>query len=542
MLNELLTPKSGVWLILLRLSPLLATSVLYLCVGALTTRPHKLLHQMLVMVPLLLALAQVNHPLLRNLLALAPVLLIAADMSLSLFSWLEYRGRFSYGFALSALETQRREAVGMLTVYRRYVLFFIAVAAIMFAAINLAPRLPARLNALPLIIMSAALGIYTLQAVAHQWRKNNISDPLQRVVSNLPVSNLNPFLQALRDKRMIASVSRRVPVYDLTRHDTGIDTYVVVIGESARPANMHLYGYSRPTTPAAGRERPNMLLFTHAISGAPVTATAVPLALSAATVTDMNVRHYADNVINIANQAGFETHWYSNQGMYGDYSNAITGIAMNAHFRQWVNGRYDDALLAPLDLALQRPGKKLIVLHLYGSHPPAGERYPEEERYFPDPGDPDDSYDNAIRFTDTLLGQIFSRLRQKRASLLYFSDHGLERVSGKKNGWRHGGAKPTQAAFQVPMFLWRSPQVTSGWLPEGTVSAPYSTVDNNALISQWMGITLRHRPPLTFTQLLERRNTEVCVVDTTGEVYRWAELRAEAPPPPGITTAAESTP
>ncbi|MDG4714148.1 phosphoethanolamine transferase [Enterobacter hormaechei] len=502
--------------------PLVAITVLYAKVGLLTIRPHKVLHQLLVLFPLIVALAQITHPVLRNVIALIPVMLLAIDIMLSIFSWQEYRSRFSYGFALSILDTNKNEINGMIGVYRRYVPVFCFLAILLFTSVNVNYSMPDHLRYLPLLFMSLVLLVYTVQALVHRLRKNRISSPLQRIISDLPISNMNPFLQAIRDKRIISKVSRQAPTYSLTVQDTGIDTYVVVIGESARPANMSLYGYSRPTTPCAEIERENMLLFTQAISGSPVTANAVPLAMSAATLIDHDIRHYADNIINVANNAGFETHWYSAQGMYGDYSNAITGIAMNAHQHEWVKECHDDALLPLLDNALSSPGKKLIVLHIYGSHPPSNQRYPESENYFQSDNEMIDGYDNSIRFTDKLLGEIFSRLKNNRSSLLYFSDHGLERVHGKKNALQHGGVKPLPEAFHVPMFIWHGSNIESQPFTNGTVEKAYSTVNNYMLMTHWLGVSLNNASanstPIQFIELLDAK---ISVMDTTGDIYLW---------------------
>ena len=120
---------------------------------------------------------------------------------------------------------------------------------------------------------------------------------------------------------------------------------------------MGIYGYPRDTTPQLQQESSRLLLFTRAIAGAPVTATAVPLALSADRVERHNIDAYSDNIINIANRAGLKTFWFSKQGMYGDYSNAITGIAMNAAERQWLDDDYDGSLLPAFKQALAQPGK-----------------------------------------------------------------------------------------------------------------------------------------------------------------------------------------
>jgi glucan phosphoethanolaminetransferase (alkaline phosphatase superfamily) len=47
------------------------------------------------------------------------------------------------------------------------------------------------------------------------------------------------------------------------------------------------------------------------------------------------------------------------------------------------------------------------VLHLYGSHENACDRYPHNAAVFPDANNPDGCYDNSVHFTDALMGQIF---------------------------------------------------------------------------------------------------------------------------------------
>ncbi len=103
------------------------------------------------------------------------------------------------------------------------------------------------------------------------------------------------------------TIADTIPHYDLVITDNNTDVFVLVIGESARADNMSIYGYSRPTTPELQKQKSRLKLFTQAISGAPYTALAVPLALSVNTVLHHDVRHYPDNIINMANQAGFDT-------------------------------------------------------------------------------------------------------------------------------------------------------------------------------------------------------------------------------------------
>lgn len=44
-------------------------------------------------------------------------------------------------------------------------------------------------------------------------------------------------------------------------------------------------------------------------------------------------------------------------------------------------------------------------------------------------------------------------LETRRASVMYFSDHGLEYDPTKEHAYFHGGIKPSQQAYHVPMFI-----------------------------------------------------------------------------------------
>ncbi len=159
-------------------------------------------------------------------------------------------------------------------------------------------------------------------------------------------------------------------------------------------------------------QRKQIKLFNQAISGAPYTALSVPLSLTADSVLSHDIHNYPDNIINMANQAGFQTFWLSSQSAFRQNGTAVTSIAMRAMETVYVRG-FDELLLPHLSQALQQKTqqKKLIVLHLNGSHEPACSAYPQSSAVFQPQDDQDACYDNSIHYTDSLLGQIFELLK-----------------------------------------------------------------------------------------------------------------------------------
>ena len=93
---------------------------------------------------------------------------------------------------------------------------------------------------------------------------------------------------------------------------------------------------------------------------------------------------------------------------------------MRAMETVYVRG-FDELLLPHLSQALQQntQQKKLIVLHLNGSHEPACSAYPQSSAVFQPQDDQDACYDNSIHYTDSLLGQVFELLKDRRASVMY---------------------------------------------------------------------------------------------------------------------------
>ena len=97
-------------------------------------------------------------------------------------------------------------------------------------------------------------------------------------------------------------------------------------------------------------------------------------------------------------------------------------------------------------------------------------------------------YDNFIHYTDGLLGPVFTMLEKRRASVMYFSDHCIEYDPTKKHAYFHGGMKPSQQAYHVPMFIWYSPALGEN-VDCQTVNSIFSTAYNDYLINAWMGVT-----------------------------------------------------
>ncbi|HFN5908510.1 TPA: sulfatase-like hydrolase/transferase [Escherichia coli] len=511
--------------------------LLYLCVivfgitNLVASSGAHMVQRLLFFVLTILVVKRISPLPLRLLVAAPFVLLTAADMSISLYSWCTFGTTFNDGFAISVLQSDPDEVVKMLGMYIPYLCAF-AFLSLLFLAVIIKydVSLPTKkvTGILLLIVISGSLFSACQFAYKDAKNKKAFSPYIlaSRFATYTPFINLNYFALAAKEHQRLLSIANTVPYFQLSVRDTGIDTYVLIVGESVRVDNMSLYGYTRSTTPQVEAQRKQIKLFNQAISGAPYTALSVPLSLTADSVLSHDIHNYPDNIINMANQAGFQTFWLSSQSAFRQNGTAVTSIAMRAMETVYVRG-FDELLLPHLSQALQQnmQQKKLIVLHLNGSHEPACSAYPQSSAVFQPQDDQDACYDNSIHYTDSLLGQVFELLKDRRASVMYFADHGLERDPTKKNVYFHGGREASQQAYHVPMFIWYSPVLGDG-VDRTTENNIFSTAYNNYLINAWMGVT-KPEQPQTLEEVIAHYKGDSRVVDANHDVFDYVMLRKE---------------
>ena len=238
--------------------------------------------------------------------------------------------------------------------------------------------------------------------------------------------------------------------------------FVLVIGESQSASHIQAYGYQKATTPKLVErlKEPNHLLFNNVFSSWPQTVQALSYALTNANQYNQVEVSDAYSLIEIARAVGFDTYWLSNQRKYGMYETPITVISSTANHEIWTNGSakmegvfFDEELVNRLPKV--DPNKNtLIIIHLMGSHQKYEKRVPKEFRQFTGADEVVASYDNSILYTDYVVDEIYSKVKQNPAfkALVYFSDHGEEpHVVGG-----HDPVNVTYQMLKVPLFVYLS--------------------------------------------------------------------------------------
>ncbi|MBE7939608.1 MULTISPECIES: phosphoethanolamine--lipid A transferase [Ramlibacter] len=257
---------------------------------------------------------------------------------------------------------------------------------------------------------------------------------------------------------------------------------VMVVGETARAQNFSLNGYPRDTNPELARR--GVVDFPQATACGTSTEVSLPCMFS-----PWGRRHYDEDailshesVLNVLARTGVHVLWRDNQsGCKG----VCEGLPQEATSRLDLPGVcrdgqcLDEALLHGLDaMARDASGNTLVVLHMLGNHGPAYfKRYPPAFRRFTpacetedlrrcDPAQILNAYDNAILYTDSVLGRLVDLLQAASAThdsaMLYVSDHGES--LGENGLYLHGlpWAIAPDTQTHVPFIFWASQHFAAG--------------------------------------------------------------------------------
>lgn len=239
--------------------------------------------------------------------------------------------------------------------------------------------------------------------------------------------------------------------------------YVLVIGESQNRAHMQAYNYHRATTPwlDSMKSDKNMLLFTKAYSCHTHTVPTLLYALTAKNqYNNISVKN-AVSVLEVAEAAGFETVWLSNQVKYSAWDTPVTSIAGEANQQKWINSTlgestntdyFDGKLIEELD-KIKITDKMLIVMHLMGNHGSYEQRYPKAfEKY--DGKNTIDKYDNSIIYNDYVMSQVYKRARKipNFKGLVYCSDH----ADAVDKNLSHDAAQFDFDMTHIPLYIYLS--------------------------------------------------------------------------------------
>lgn len=420
------------------------------------------------------------------------MVLITINFTLSLYIRLIFKKDFDTGLALSFIGTNKEEAFGLFRDLTIYPFFIIAI--LFFLVLLKAVKTVSQVNlsrkgyilfslSFFLIIIYHFVGYRT---VYYYKNIEKFREDKRTYFSNLyPVYYLNEFIVSkifMEDLKKIKQTKVDFSKKEYTEND--LETIVLVIGESARKENMSLYGYNRDTTPNEENERDHMLIYENAVSPGPLTLISIPMILSNAMPDDYSFSSpkYADNVLTLADYLDFDTYWITTQKFPGQEVSLISIFENYAKNIKRIDGVYDELILPAFYESLKNKKKKLIILHINGSHMTYCDKYPSSESYFKGSPNNIDCYDNSIRYTDKVLGKIFDKLKNSKAALVYVSDHGTSFYNNKMS------FSNTKDQTKIPMYVWYSTKFNHQKFKTGKINELTQSTIVYDIISNLLGV------------------------------------------------------
>ncbi|MFY0727512.1 phosphoethanolamine transferase CptA [Pseudomonas sp. NFX15] len=306
---------------------------------------------------------------------------------------------------------------------------------------------------------------------------------------------------------MLKSASKIPPLHNLKDAMANEPaTLVLVIGESTNRQRMSLYGYPRKTTPELDKLKGQLDVFDNVITPRPYTIEALQQVLTFADEESPDLYLSTPSLVSMMKQAGYKTFWITNQQTMTKRNTMLTTFSEQADEQVYLNNnrnqnaaQYDGDVIEPFNKALADAApRKLIVVHLLGTHMSYQYRYPSDFDKFQDregvpAGIRDDqlptynSYDNAVLYNDFVVSSLIKDYAKSDPNgfLLYLSDHGedvFDSVGHSTLGRNEN--KPTAPMYTIPFMAWASPKwrETHYWNLAGDLSRPYSS---SHLIHTW---------------------------------------------------------
>lgn len=454
--------KNGILLIFFLLLPILAiTGVMFSNAFSLKIIAKELLFNSAILVFIVLIIHFINKKVLKNILGLLLLIPFYTILFIKIFTLINFFNFIDNAVLYTVFETNSSEISGFLDSYSKW--YHVLIATLYVFCLVL---LIFKVNTNFKVKHTYYIEIMVLICIAISYRF------YERSLSFLI---FNTYLEYKTFSAEISKdISKSTSKYftNVTNNDEEA-LYVVIIGESTTRNNMGIYEYHRDTNPNLKKIKNELYLFNNVISPHTHTILSLDKVLSLA-----DYYHPENNklgtVIQLANQAGFETHWLSNQKPIGANESLVLQYAKASKNQFYIsnfdaeNEKLDEILLPKLkETIIKKASKKIVFLHLEGSHMSYHRKYPESFDFFTDKPQTKfntdeahkiiNEYDNSIRYNDYVVSQIIDLVKKanKNSYVVYFSDHG-EEVFNDYEYFGHHEAIGSNAMFEIPFMVWTS--------------------------------------------------------------------------------------
>lgn len=263
---------------------------------------------------------------------------------------------------------------------------------------------------------------------------------------------------------------------------------VLVIGESYIKCHAQIYGYPLNTTPCMMREKDagRLLAFNDVVTTHNLTSNVLKNMLSTNCLSQGESWYDTPYFPAIFRGAGYHVYFWDNQkesNVHAEYNFALNSFLYCKAFEEKVyeavnknNSITFDGEIVKMyaDSVRLKPTRNFVIFHLMGQHFIASNRFPQTKEYIHFTKDSIKSslpyltpakkqsiadYDNATRYNDEVVGQIFQLFASSNSIVIYLSDHGEELYDYRdRTGRDHGpmSVEKAKAEYEVPFVVWFS--------------------------------------------------------------------------------------
>jgi len=246
-------------------------------------------------------------------------------------------------------------------------------------------------------------------------------------------------------------------------NDNG-ELFVLIIGEAGRRASLSAYGYKEKTSPFLEKfkeEKPeNVVLFGDAISASAYTRASVLPILSPLNIEEIDRILLKPSLSKIFRGADCDTLYVTTRPEY-PRRNTVSIFQDDAESVYYLGSlrdkKYDEATLPVINEFIKKTGKKkLIILHLMGSHIKYSFQYPPEFKFFNSEDPLIDAYNDSIRYSDYIIQQVVDMVMayNKPGTVLYVSDHGENLNDYGDGNLGHGTRELTRYELEIPFVFY----------------------------------------------------------------------------------------
>lgn len=222
---------------------------------------------------------------------------------------------------------------------------------------------------------------------------------------------------------------------------------VLVIGESYRSDHASWNGYERETLPQLSTLKDNVINFPWFKSFATSTVSSIYGMLSDATCQNREAAH--TSILGVMQKHGFKnklllcrtTQWERNPKI---------NVILDRKLEEVVICHDTDNLVLQMEQVATSGGRHIILVEDGTGHAP----YVHDAEFSRFGTKKMDKYDNCLLQTDDVLFRLVSKLKDKKAVVVYSSDHGQS--FGEQGCYMHGGALGVVQQRHVFSFVWYS--------------------------------------------------------------------------------------